>query len=459
MKQFFTLLIASLMLLGASAETLTVATGTKYNHYVPINSMWYDEVGTQSQLIYPADMLADMVGGTITEMRFLTDAWGCYMDYGELTFSLAETELANFDNATDFISDGLTIVGTASMQRRVQQQVEIVLTFNTPYEYKGGNLLFDGIVTVAGRYGLTDCLGIETENAQGAAMIYDKFTPVNFLPQTTFTYEPGDEPTPGPTPDAPLITWLAEDGVLTITATGDGFVALTVGEATRTGDGIAVYTTTYDPAEGITVEAKACIMVDGLPVSDYTEITITVDPETPIGPDPEDPYATDYWLMIIDKDGNPRPYHLELGTNGDYTTTVAFEYPIFGGFDPETEERPNVPFYFIVNGVRYGADEALRLAVLGTALSNPLFDSDECYVLPVGYNYNLGIAFSPSREEMYVYAAQAGYTGVNEMNSAKSITNVRYFNIMGQEMTQAQGLTIMVTTYSDGTTSTVKVMK
>ena len=50
-------------------------------------------------------------------------------------------------------------------------------------------------------------------------------------------------------------------------------------------------------------------------------------------------------------------------------------------------------------------------------------------------------------------------TGLDELSSDKAVSSVRYFNAAGQEMQQAQGLTIVVTTYSDGTTSTVKVMK
>ena len=45
------------------------------------------------------------------------------------------------------------------------------------------------------------------------------------------------------------------------------------------------------------------------------------------------------------------------------------------------------------------------------------------------------------------------------MNGGKAIANVRYFNMAGQEMQEANGMTIVVTTYTDGTTSAVKVMK
>ena len=51
------------------------------------------------------------------------------------------------------------------------------------------------------------------------------------------------------------------------------------------------------------------------------------------------------------------------------------------------------------------------------------------------------------------------FTGLSEMNADKAVAGVRYFNMAGQEMQQAEGLTIVVTTYTDGTTSAVKVVK
>lgn len=52
-----------------------------------------------------------------------------------------------------------------------------------------------------------------------------------------------------------------------------------------------------------------------------------------------------------------------------------------------------------------------------------------------------------------------GTTSINETTVGKQIAGIRYFNMAGQEMTEANGLTIIVTTYTDGTTSAVKVMK
>ena len=38
----------------------------------------------------------------------------------------------------------------------------------------------------------------------------------------------------------------------------------------------------------------------------------------------------------------------------------------------------------------------------------------------------------------------------------KTVSSIRYFNAAGQEMSEANGLTIMVTTYTDGTTTASK---
>ena len=53
----------------------------------------------------------------------------------------------------------------------------------------------------------------------------------------------------------------------------------------------------------------------------------------------------------------------------------------------------------------------------------------------------------------------AKWDGVDELVNGKTVAGVRYFNMAGQEMQEANGMTIVVTTYTDGTTSAVKVMK
>ena len=50
-------------------------------------------------------------------------------------------------------------------------------------------------------------------------------------------------------------------------------------------------------------------------------------------------------------------------------------------------------------------------------------------------------------------------TGLSELLEGKNVVSVRYFNMAGQEMQEANGMTIVVTTYTDGTSSAVKVLK
>ena len=64
----------------------------------------------------------------------------------------------------------------------------------------------------------------------------------------------------------------------------------------------------------------------------------------------------------------------------------------------------------------------------------------------------------PSTEIAYEFVVSP-FTGISEMTADKAIANVRYFNMAGQEMQQANGMTIVVTTYTDGTSSSVKVVK
>ncbi len=60
-----------------------------------------------------------------------------------------------------------------------------------------------------------------------------------------------------------------------------------------------------------------------------------------------------------------------------------------------------------------------------------------------------------------VYRLTNGTGGVEELinNNNKIVAGVRYYNIMGQEMKEANGITIVVTTYTDGSHSAAKVIK
>jgi hypothetical protein len=327
----------------------------------------------------------------------------------------------------------------------------------------------DGVVTVSydGPEDVTVAVTVNGEPVEGEIVLAEGDNEI-VVTVTADGYEPMEETFnvtyTAPVPpvvytDVPTVKFDITDDAYIFTAEGNGEVKLYVNDVEVENP----YTVDRPEAgeEPIEVFVYATAQEAGKEMSTSDVQRFEIEPKEG-GETPEDPHMTGYWLVLIDAQGNPVWYPLIEGTNGDYTTTVSLDYETYGYvyYDATTEpERHPVDFYYVVNGVRYGAPEAEVATVLGTALSNLLVEGDGFYTLPVGYNYNLGIAFSTDREEMYVYAAQAGFVGVDELNANKTVAGVRYFNLAGQEMQEANGMTIVVTTYTDGTTSAVKVMK
>lgn len=272
---------------------------------------------------------------------------------------------------------------------------------------------------------------------------------------------PGKQPVVPEVTEAPVINVEVTDDAYIITATGEGTVVLYVND-----EPVENPYTIARGEEDQTIYVYATAQEEGKEMGTTDVEPIVV--EAKAGETPVDPHMTGYWIVTIDKNGNEVWKEL-LPDNGDYTGIVRFEYADYGTFpyDPnKTEEennamRPNVEYYVYVDGVRYGAAEDGTLTVLGEALNNPLFEGENNYVLAnaSGRVYNMGVAIDNATNSMYVYAAVAYYTDVNEMNADKAVAGVRYFNMAGQEMQEANGMTIVVTTYTDGTTSAVKVMK
>ena len=175
--------------------------------------------------------------------------------------------------------------------------------------------------------------------------------------------------------------------------------------------------------------------------------------EAPV--DPEEPYMTGYWLVQVNANGEKIYTELFPGQNGDYVNVDDVTYPEF---------YEVCPFYFMINGVAYGAAEDMTLANLGDADQNPLTPNENAYYVGVGYSYTFGIHFIYDVNTMEfkgysAYVAKGGRVDVDEVAAGKSVAGVRYFNLAGQEMQEANGMTIVVTTYTDGTTSTAKVIK
>ena len=191
--------------------------------------------------------------------------------------------------------------------------------------------------------------------------------------------------------------------------------------------------------------------------------------EEPTAPD------NDYKLVVIDYKGLEHTFDLYEDANGYYTTTLAFDYDPYYEFewdytktDKENKESHPVPFYFYVNGERYGAESTtpasfdIKNGNPPTSYKNPLTaDAEEYYTLPIGYAYELGVTIIDGK--YYVYALNMVcpdcYDSVDELSNSKIVAGVHYYNLAGQEVKEASGATIVVTTYTDGSISTSKVMK
>ena len=285
------------------------------------------------------------------------------------------------------------------------------------------------------------------------------------------------EPQPYETPAPEIVETMTDDALL-ITANGEGTVTLYVqtidnetGEMTTEtyeGEGtVSAVIPRGDEAYFINYWAVAQANEDAEPGSTQVSYFIEVPAKEIIPVDPS--HEQGVWIVTF-LAGGEEFWQEMLPSNEDYTCIVRFSYGNYGTFpyDPNKSMaendamRPDMPFYIVIDGVRYGAAEDGTLCVLGTALSNELFENENLYVLEhaLGRVYNMGVAIDeldPSKK--YVYAAVAAYTEVEEMNASKTVAGVRYFNMAGQEMQEANGMTIVVTTYTDGTTSAVKVMK
>ena len=283
-------------------------------------------------------------------------------------------------------------------------------------------------------------------------------------------YVPPVEPAVTPQPE---INYEVNDDAVIITATGEGEVMLYVN-----GEPVDNPCTIERAETDVVVTVTATAQGEDMEISEPATMDITIPAKEQVTPpEPEDPHMTGWWIVLIDANGEEVWYPLHQGEDGSWVTTVTLNYGEYGTFywDPDLSaaennlNRPAVPYYFVVDGQAWGAPEADQATVMGEAahtMSNPLYENENHYTVPVGYSYVLGIYVDPSEDDQledgtwyYVYCAQGPQTDVDELNAAKTIAGVRYYNLMGQEMQEANGMTIVVTTYTDGTTSAVKVMK
>ena len=178
-------------------ETLTVHNGTTTNNFVPVYG-YYADAYLKCEMVYPASELGDMESGTITGMKFYASQSS--VTWGSANFQVFLTEVGSTTIST-FSGTGTTVYnGALSIING-----EMNISFTTPYEYSGGNLLVGVYNTVEGDYVTSSWYGETVTGASYQGYSYSDLSSVsgsqrNFLPKTTFTYEDsGSSSCPRPT--------------------------------------------------------------------------------------------------------------------------------------------------------------------------------------------------------------------------------------------------------------------
>lgn len=194
--------------------------GNRDNRTVPLWGYHIFEA-QHSQMIYPASMLTELQGKTITGIKYFVSSgnissWNAY-DYYPLsvTFSLAITTNDNLSSGWDETS------GTAVFTGAFESDGSI--TFTTPFTYSGGNLLVDinmptgAVYSRVGFYGQTATDA--SRNAFGSELS-GSGTIVGFLPKVSFHYCETNEACPAVTEveaseitdNSATISWEASSG-------------------------------------------------------------------------------------------------------------------------------------------------------------------------------------------------------------------------------------------------------
>ncbi len=140
------------------------------------------------------------------------------------------------------------------------------------------------------------------------------------------------------------------------------------------------------------------------------------------------------------------------GENLDETDGVTYSF-----FSFSSKLAEGADDWGAINSRRLGAIEdgyVIAEDMMGMPLA--LIKGSNSFKLPSGKKYIMEVNVADP-EAMTVTIKEN--VGIDEMLSGKTVSNVRYFNVMGQEMSEANGVTIVVTRYTDGSTTATKVIK
>ena len=158
----------------------------------------------------------------------------------------------------------------------------------------------------------------------------------------------------------------------------------------------------------------------------------------------------DFNINLVDVDGNPiNPDYLTYSIFTDEDELFTFDSETYGPLNGFEEDMTEIPYGFS------GEDFYLRRVYFYRTNTgdNPMFS------WRIGIQLNYTVDGVTNKSDIVYLEVYDKPSAVDELNAGKTVSSVKYFNLAGQEMAQPSGLTIQVTTYSDGTTTAAKVIK
>ena len=165
-----------------------------------------------------------------------------------------------------------------------------------------------------------------------------------------------------------------------------------------------------------------------------------------------------FTLPTTDVDGNildPEFLSYALWINDGEGNVYQFTFPAEDYTFDLVEDIDEVPYELYTSAVDFNTYYVYMYRT--NENDNPLFVRDDDHDGNIGIQVFYTVDGEKNASNIvWLYEVPSS---VNEMNAGKTVANVRYFNVAGQEMAQPSGMTIKVTTYTDGTTSAVKVVK
>ena len=185
------LLLAALMLPWATRaqSALTVCNGTATNGYVPVYGFYCDAY-LKAHFVYPSDSLTTMGGGTISQMTFY--ATQTSVDWEDAHFNVYLSEVPGTSiSAYDTVSN-MTLVYSGSLG--ISNNM-MVVAFDFPYSYNGGNLRVAVELDTLGTYVTSTWMGVIDSFSCVQGYSYSSLNAVSlnqrhFLPRVTFDYYP-----------------------------------------------------------------------------------------------------------------------------------------------------------------------------------------------------------------------------------------------------------------------------